>query len=240
MTENLPQEFDEYAADYDEALAHGLRISGEDKNYFAKSRINWLADCLKQLNSHPRSIMDLGCGTGSAEPFLLALKGVESVLGIDASPKSLAIAKQNCGDERAKFLLSSQYRPSGQLDLVFCNGVFHHIPPDKRPEVVRYAHSSLRPGGLLALWENNPCNPGARYVMSRIPFDRDAIMLMAGKARRMLEAEGFTIVRTDLLESAIFLAAGFGVFDFPTHALLGVPCRASDQLCDLSIRIRLL
>ena len=68
--------FDEYAADYDAALAHGLFVSGEDKNYFAKGRIGWLANCLRQMKEQPRSVMDLGCGTGSAEPFLLNLMGV--------------------------------------------------------------------------------------------------------------------------------------------------------------------
>jgi hypothetical protein len=32
-------EFDAYAATYDAALAQGISISGEDKNYFARGRI---------------------------------------------------------------------------------------------------------------------------------------------------------------------------------------------------------
>ena len=35
--------------------------------------------------------------------------------------------------------------------------------------------------------------------MSRIPFDRDAIMLSAREASRMLRAAGFTVLRTDYL-----------------------------------------
>jgi hypothetical protein len=35
--------------------------------------------------------------------------------------------------------------------------------------------------------------------MSRIPFDRDAITLTAGEARRLLRGAGFEIVRTDFL-----------------------------------------
>jgi hypothetical protein len=33
-------EFDAYAAEYDEVLARGISISGEDKNYFARCRID--------------------------------------------------------------------------------------------------------------------------------------------------------------------------------------------------------
>ena len=49
------------------------------------------------------------------------------------------------------------------------------------------------------MWENNPWNPGTRYVMSRIPFDLDAITLTAPEARCLLEAGGFEVIRTDFL-----------------------------------------
>ena len=58
---------------------------------------------------------------------------------------------------------------------------------------------SLRPGGLFALWENNPWNPGTRWVMSRIPFDRDAITIPPPEGRRMLTAAGFAIEETAYL-----------------------------------------
>lgn len=49
--------------------------------------------------------------------------------------------------------------------------------------VVDLVRRSLRPGGVFAFWEINPWNPGTRHVMSRIPFDRDAIMLTPPEAR---------------------------------------------------------
>ena len=63
------------------------------------------------------------------------------------------------------------------VDLVFVNGVFHHIPPKDHGVNLDYIQSSLKPGGLLVIFENNPFNPGASWVMSRIPFDRDAVMV---------------------------------------------------------------
>src|SRR5207248_830247 len=62
-----------------------------------------------------------------------------------------------------------------------------------------YVHRALRPGGLFALWENNPWNPGTRYVMRRIPFDRDAIVLSAREVRHLVEQSGFEVLRTDFL-----------------------------------------
>jgi SAM-dependent methyltransferase len=191
--------FNEYADDYDAALAQGLSASGEDKEYFGRGRIAWLADCLQPLDEQPRSVLDFGCGTGSSVHPLLEVMKVESVLGLDASERSLAVAKRVHRSERTQFLPVGHYEPKEQIDLAFCNGVFHHIPLNERVTAVNFVHRSLRPRGLFAFWENNPWNPGTRYVMSRISFDRDAIMLTPPEARRLLRAGGFEILRTDFL-----------------------------------------
>jgi SAM-dependent methyltransferase len=191
--------FDQYADDYDRALAEGLSVSGEDKAYFARGRVAWLARVLATRGFEPASVMDFGCGTGSAVPLLLELAGGGEVIALDRSQRSLEVAQREHGSERVRFSLFEEYQPSGDVDLVFCNGVFHHIPPAERPAVIDYVSRSLRPGGLFALWENNPWNPGARYVMSRIPFDRDAVPLSPPQARQILRQGGFEVVRTDFL-----------------------------------------
>lgn len=193
------QTFDQYAEDYDLALAEGLSVSGESKDYFAYRRLAWLAGCLRRLQVQPGSVMDFGCGTGSSIPFLLDLIGAETVLGIDPSLKSLDVAKRLHGCDSIRFLQADQYQPSEQIDLAFCNGVFHHIPVDERAAACDYIYRSLRPNGLFALWENNPWNPGTRYVMSRLPFDRDAIPLSPPEAQRLVRAAGFEVLRTDFL-----------------------------------------
>jgi SAM-dependent methyltransferase len=191
--------FDQYAGDYDAALSQGLSVSGEEKSYFAQGRVKWLARCLNQLPDRPRSVLDFGCGTGSTSPHLLELLQVESVLGVDVSAKSLEVARRVHGSERVQFQSFCQNEPKGHVDLAFCNGVFHHVPLAERAAAVQYVYRSLRPGGLFALWENNPWNPGTRIVMSRIPFDRDAITLAAPETRRLLRDGGFSVLRTDFL-----------------------------------------
>jgi len=190
-------EFDGYASHYDDDLAQGISVSGEDKMYFARGRIAWMAHCIRRLNEHPCSALDFGCGTGSAIPFLFDLIRVKHVVGVDVSSQSLDVAKQLDRSGRAQFLLFNEYHPGEHVDLAFCNGVFHHIPPDKRAAALAYVYRSLRPGGLFAFWENNPWNPGARYVMSRIPFDRDAITLTPIEAGRLLRGGGFDVLQTD-------------------------------------------
>jgi SAM-dependent methyltransferase len=191
--------FDLYAEDYDAALARGISISGEEKDYFARRRIEWFRDCLRLFQVSTAKLMDFGCGTGASSPLFFDIVGIEYLLGTDQSPKSLEVARREYGSERAQFLLFDEYQPCGQFDLVFCNGVFHHIPPLNRAEAIDYVLRSLRPGGFFAFWENNPWNPGTRYVMSRIPFDRDAITLSPPEARHLLLLGGFEILRTDFL-----------------------------------------
>jgi SAM-dependent methyltransferase len=113
------------------------------------------------------------------------------------SATSLEVARQAHAGLPVEFALTSDYTPTGSMDLAFCNGVFHHVPPEKRVQTAQYIAACLRPGGLFALWENNPWNPGARYVMSRTPFDRDAIPLSAREARAVMRDAGLLPMRTD-------------------------------------------
>jgi SAM-dependent methyltransferase len=199
ITTATPVHFDDYAQHYDDALNRGLAATGEPKDYFAHGRIQWLSRCLQQLSEQPKLIMDFGCGDGSTSEYFLAMSKDNSVIGVDTSEKSLELATRNYGSQRASFLPIAQYEPKAELDLAYCSGVFHHIPVAERASAVDYVYRSLRPGGFFSFWENNPWNPGTRYVMSRIPFDRDAITLKPPEAVSLLQSGGFEILRRDSL-----------------------------------------
>src|SRR5205085_4296100 len=191
--------FDEYATEYDLALHQGLSVTGEDKLYFARGRIDWLARCLRQMGEQPETAMDFGCGTGSSVRYLIELIGSQSVLGLDVSDKSLEVARRESDPQRSRFELLQKYEPKAEIDLAFCNGVFHHVPVAKRPATIGYIYNSLRAGGIFALWENNPWNPGTRYVMKRIPFDRNAVTLSPSGASRLLRTAGFEVLSCEFL-----------------------------------------
>jgi SAM-dependent methyltransferase len=199
MSVDTKKSFDEFAAEYDNALHQGLSVSGENKDYFARRRIEWLRNRLGTDIARVDRVMDYGCGTGSSSRLLIEILGAKALVGTDTSPKSLEIATQNYGSRAAQFLQFDQYWPDGRFDLVYCNGVFHHIPLTDRAAAVSYIYRSIRPGGCFALWENNPWNPGTRLVMRRIPFDRDAITIGAPGARALLQAGGFEVLHTDFL-----------------------------------------
>jgi SAM-dependent methyltransferase len=194
-----PSVFDSYRFDYDEVLNRGLAVSGEDSSFFARRRIEWLADCLDPLGERPASVMDYGCGHGSSAPLLQELLGARRVLGVEKSQGLLEAARDRHASDQIRFVSRDGFEPDGTLDLVFCNGVFHHIEPQDRSREVQFLLGALRPGGLLAFWENNPWNPGTRYVMSRIPFDQGSVPLSFLAGRRLLAAEGFSVLRADHL-----------------------------------------
>ncbi len=222
--------FDRHAERYDEELNRGLRASGETKEYFAQRRIAWLARCCERLGFRPRSVLDFGCGVGGGTQLLLRGLGAASAIGLDASAVSLEIARRNDRDPATRYLAPGQYAPDGSVDLVFANGVFHHIPPQQRRSSADFIAACLRGGGLLSFWENNPLNPGARYVMSRIPFDRDAIALRSREAKSLLQSAGFELIRTDyhfIFPRALKLLRGLEphLARFPIGAQYQVLCR---------------
>ncbi len=189
-------EFDSFADNYDEALQKGLSLTGESKEFFAQERVNWMHQWLTRLQGLPQSILDFGCGTGGSESFLLKTFSPKRIIGTDVSDDSLDIARKIYAAEPCEFIRLDTFAPNGEVDLAFCNGVFHHIPIADRAQCVETVFRALRPGGYFCFWENNPWNPGTRWVMSRVPFDKDAIMLWPAESRRLLRAAGFEIVTT--------------------------------------------
>lgn len=192
-------DFDALATRYDEVLNRGLRVTGETKDYFALARVRWLGRRLRRWGLQPRRILDFGCGTGTAIPLLREEFGPDLIVGADLSTASLHEAARRSGGPGVTFRSLDQLVDAGDFDLVFANGVFHHMPPAERDAALGVISRSLTPGGIFALWENNPVNPGTRWVMRRLPFDRGAVLLMPAESRRRVRDAGLDVVTTDYL-----------------------------------------
>jgi len=192
-----PGSFGKDVHQYQDGLHRGLALAGEDSDFFSRGRIAWTANCLRHIGFQPSSVLDFGCGPGLSAHHFLDVLGAQSITGVDISAPLIEAAKETNKDPRVRFVLASEFLPGEGMDLAYVNGVFHHIPPADRPAAMAFILRSLKPGGCFAFWENNPWSLPARMVMWRIPFDRDAKMISAGEARRMLRGVGFEIVRTD-------------------------------------------
>jgi len=188
--------FDAYAAQYEQALHAGLSVSGESPLYFAERRIAWVAQLLN--NEMPvDKVLDYGCGVGLAVSLLEESLQPQEIWGFDPASAAIERAIRDTSSSNTHFVDIAEKIPDGEFDLAYCNGVFHHIDLSQRGLALAHVYRALRPGGWFAFWENNPWNPGTRYVMSRIPFDQDAIVIAPPEARRLLAEAGFTVLRTD-------------------------------------------
>jgi SAM-dependent methyltransferase len=176
---------------YERQLEQGLVLSGEGADYFARERVRHVAQyCLLHRVEVQRAI-ELGCGTGNNLPFLARAFAQASLVGLDSSAPMLAAARARMQGAAIEIADSASYPAGRAADLVFVNGVFHHVPRPQRSAVLQQIHGLLRPGGLLALFDNNPLNPGAMWVMKRIEFDRDAQPVLARTLVKLAHEVGF-------------------------------------------------
>jgi SAM-dependent methyltransferase len=220
-------QFDKHADTYDAELNQALAASGEDKNYFALERVNWLKQSLQQLHELPSSAIDYGCGIGDTAALLRDAFNLNLVTGLDVSLGSLALARLQHSSASCKFFLFHDFVPQANVDIVYCNGVFHHIPVAERASSLEYIQRCLRPGGLFALWENNPWNPGTRYVMSRCSFDHDAITISPPQAVRLLRSQGFQVISIHYL---FFFPRFLKLFRFLEPHFSRIPLGAQYQI----------
>jgi SAM-dependent methyltransferase len=183
--------FDAFVENYEEACSQGLAISGESRDYFSRERVS-ITRRLCNGRRPVRRIVDFGCGLGHTTPYLLDAFPEAMVVGVDTSRGAIMSAQRRYGSAQASF--TTEQCGDATIDLVYTNGTFHHIESADRGEALRRIRASLAPGGLFALWENNPWNPGTRLVMSRIPFDRDAKTLSPPVAMDLVNRAGFTVV----------------------------------------------
>ena len=95
--------------------------------------------------------------------------------------------------------------------------------------ILREADSFVTSGpkGLFSFWENNPRNPGTRYVMSRIHFNRDAIALSCIEAHRMVKVGGFEALRCNFL---FYFPRSLRFFRWAEFLLTHLPLGAQYQI----------
>lgn len=146
-----------------------------------------------------RRILELGCGTGEAAAQVAA--GTEAeVVAVDISDAFLEQARANHQAPNLRFekldLLGDDPLRLGRFDLVFGNGILHHLVL-RLPEILRALHGVTNPGGGLAFIEPNFLNPYCAFIFgTRIgrrfaKLEPDEMAFTPGELRRALPAAGW-------------------------------------------------
>jgi SAM-dependent methyltransferase len=186
--------FDPLARRYEEVLNGALAPTGEDAGFYAWERIAFLRGLGLFGHCAPASILDFGCGTGGAFAALAAHFPGAHIHGVDPSRASLEVARGRWAEEAVSLWAPEELGREVFHWLVVCNGVFHHIPRGERAAALEYIYERLHGEGWFAFFENNPWNPGTRWLMNRCPFDREAEPISPRGAARMLRRAGFEVV----------------------------------------------
>jgi len=101
-----------------------------------------------------RTVVDVGCGTGTLA-CLLAARGLD-VVGVDPAPASLEVARRKPHADRVRWVLGGAAElPPMQVDLATMTGnvaqVF--VGGDDWDAALRAVHAALRPGGGRFVFE---------------------------------------------------------------------------------------
>ncbi len=182
--------FDSYRDSYRDVVQSSIDFSGLSHSFFMRAKADLLRELIaERLGAEKPAMLDVGCGVGSLHPMLRGIVGRLS--GIDVSLESIMQARADNpdGDYRA-FDGNSFPFDDASFDLVTAICVLHHVAPAARGRLVNEMRRVARPGGLVCIIEHNPFNPLTRLAVARCEFDRDAVLLGAGNARRLLTGSG--------------------------------------------------
>ncbi len=104
-----------------------------------------------------RSVLDIGCGTGTLA-CRLAAQGIE-VIGVDPAVASLKVAQTKPWADRVRWIHgTAQDLPAVTVDVVTmtANVAQVFLTDDEWQETLRAARAVLRPGGRLVFETRNP------------------------------------------------------------------------------------
>ncbi|MGG7076721.1 class I SAM-dependent methyltransferase [Clostridium sardiniense] len=108
---NIREFFDNLASDWDRRSNH-----------------EYIEDIIRKIDIHENSkILDVACGTGILEEYLLKYNPKE-ILGVDISKNMIEIAKEKNNDKRVEYLCEDIFNiEAGEWDFIIVFNAFPHF-----------------------------------------------------------------------------------------------------------------
>jgi ubiquinone/menaquinone biosynthesis C-methylase UbiE len=166
---------------------------------------DWVRQALlDRIQTHPRRILDLGCGTGSTTLALKQMFPDAEVVGIDLSPYMLVVADEKAHQAGLKVTFQQHNAeqtnfPSACFDLITASLLFHETPRPTSIAILREAFRLLQAGGEILILDGNQLVLRHTEWLTQIfeePYIQD---FAAGSVDAWMGAVGFGMVQTDIV-----------------------------------------
>ena len=165
------------------ALAESYDRLTNDVDYDAV--VDFYFSILNREGLHPKTVVDLACGTGSVT-FRLAEKGL-SVIGVDISEDMLCVATSKIEDQvnAPAFVcqdLTKLTLPRG-VDLAVCalDSLDYIIDPEDCQKAIKRIYRALNPGGCFIFDVNTPEKLRAMDGQTFLDEDDDVYCVWRGE-----------------------------------------------------------
>ena len=134
---------------------------------------------IEQARIQPgQRVLDLGCGTATLTLMIAERHPETELVGIDADPRILEIARRKIARAGAKITLEEGMAfelpyPDWTFDRVVSSLVFHHLTPEDKRRTLAEVWRVLRPGGQLHIVDFGPPSTRAGRLFARIFHPRE-------------------------------------------------------------------
>lgn len=199
--------FDRHAPTYSDDIDRAVSFSFQDAAFFTKAKADLLVHLLQGhfKEKSGLGLLDVGCGTGTLHPALVAA-GL-NVSAVDVAMGPLEVARTTNPKVRYAMYDGRSLPFAGPMfDVTLAVCVLHHIPEHKHAALLAEMRRVTRLGGLVCIIEHNPLNPLTRLAVWRCSFDTDAVLLPARKSLAALQAAG---ISADATRARYFLFSPF-------------------------------
>jgi SAM-dependent methyltransferase len=173
---------------------------------FDRSDLDAYVALVEEFNA--RSLLDLGCGTGSFACLLA--RRAKSVIGVDPAAASIAVARRKPYANRVRWLVGDARSLAPlQVDLVIMTGNVAQVflSDEDWTSTLRAVRSALRPGGLLIFEVRDPAKE-AWLEWTREQSYRCLELPQVGRVRNWVEVIGLHLPFVSFRSNYVFDADG--------------------------------
>ncbi len=165
----------------------------------------------KVVLSDKWKILDVGCGTG--EDLISIRKKLPNaeLIGIDADPKIIEIAKRKVRKKGIKIgfrvaLAEKLPYKNNYFDAVFCSLTLHHLPTEFKKRAIKEIHRVLKPKRkcflVISSRPNNPILARIASIQNLIEHTRDNY---EGRIPQFVKGAGFKNIKEEKVWAHILL-----------------------------------